>query len=84
MSPPHFGVCSFAISASNPTVLGLAAKLGKGLGYTGHAALEFKKRVGPHFAWNDPLPGFADAGTFLSKLAEARRQRWKARLTTHT
>lgn len=171
MSPPHFGVCSFAISASNPTVLGLAAKLGKGLGYTGHAALEFKwdhrdrlykyielnprtpasvaldeasgvptvwnnyrvalgeeveplpsrqrdgvvylipledmyhrmkdgeplpaillhylryafhKRVGPHFAWNDPLPGFADAGTFLSKLAEARRQRWKARLTAHT
>jgi len=42
MSPPHFGVCSFAVSASNPEVLGLAARLGSGLRYTGHAALEFK------------------------------------------
>lgn len=165
MSPPHFGVCSFAISASNPTVLELAAKVGKGLRYTGHAALEFKwdlrdglykyielnprtpasvaldeasgvptvwntyrvalgeevepapsrqrdgvvylipledmyhrmkdgerlpaillhylryafhKRVGPHFAWNDPLPGFVDAWTFVRGLAESRRRRWRA------
>lgn len=42
MSPPHFGVCSFAVSASNPEILDLAARLGSGLRYTGHAALEFK------------------------------------------
>lgn len=167
MSPPHFGVCSFAISASNSTVLDLTAKLGKALRYTGHAALEFKwdhrdglykyielnprtpasvaldeasgvptvwnsyrvargecpepvsscqrdgvvylilledmyhrmkdgerlgaillhylryafhKRVGPHFAWDDPFPGFADTWTFVRNLVGARLRRRRARL----
>lgn len=42
MSPPHFGVCSLAVSAVNRDVLDLARLLGERLGYTGHASIEFK------------------------------------------
>lgn len=42
MSPPHFGVCSLAVSAANRDVLDLARLLGERLGYTGHASIEFK------------------------------------------
>jgi predicted ATP-grasp superfamily ATP-dependent carboligase len=166
MSPPHFGVCSFAVSASNSEVLELTARLGSRLGYTGHVSLEFKwdhrdglykyielnprlpasvaldeasgvptvwntyrvalgedvepvasrqrdgviylmplddaynrlkdgerlgailahylawslhRRVGPHFAWHDPLPGLVHIWTFLRKPAVERYQRFRAR-----
>jgi predicted ATP-grasp superfamily ATP-dependent carboligase len=42
MVPPHFGVSSFAVSASNPAILELVAALGAKLGYVGHMAAEFK------------------------------------------
>jgi predicted ATP-grasp superfamily ATP-dependent carboligase len=42
MSPPHFGVCSLAVSASNPEFLELVRRLGDLLRYTGHASIEFK------------------------------------------
>lgn len=42
MSPPHFGVCSLAVSASNPEVLELVRRVGGLLSYTGHASIEFK------------------------------------------
>jgi D-aspartate ligase len=42
MSPPHFGVCSLAVSASNPEFLELVRRLGSLLHYTGHASIEFK------------------------------------------
>jgi predicted ATP-grasp superfamily ATP-dependent carboligase len=42
MSPPHFGVCSLAVSASNPEFLELVRQLGALLRYTGHASIEFK------------------------------------------
>lgn len=163
MSPPHFGVCSFAVSASNPEVLELTARLGSRLRYTGHVSVEFKwdhrerlykyielnprlpasvaldeasgvptvwntyrvalgedveavaprqrdgvvylmplddaynrlkdgeslgailrhylawglhKRVGPHFAWNDPWPGIVHIWTFFRKPAASRLRRF--------
>ncbi len=41
-SPSHYGVTSFAISKENPPIIAYVKKLGKQLGYTGPAMIEFK------------------------------------------
>jgi predicted ATP-grasp superfamily ATP-dependent carboligase len=42
LSPPHFGVTTYAVSERNAEVIGLAARLGPALRYTGPAMVEFK------------------------------------------
>lgn len=42
LSPPHFGVTSYAISRPNPEIIEQVAKLGQGLNYVGSAMVEFK------------------------------------------
>lgn len=42
MSPPHFGGSTFAISAFNSEVYELTRRIGKKLGYVGHAGIEFR------------------------------------------
>ena len=42
LSPPHYGVTSYALSESNQKVFDLVAKLGKELEYSGPAMVEFK------------------------------------------
>ena len=41
MAPAHFGVSSFAVSVSNPTIRDLARRIGKALKFSGHASIEF-------------------------------------------
>ena len=41
MAPAHFGVSSFAVSVSNPTIRDLACRIGKALKFSGHASIEF-------------------------------------------
>jgi D-aspartate ligase len=43
LSPPHFGVTSYAVSARNDKVLELVAALGRALRYVGPAMIEFKR-----------------------------------------
>ena len=42
MLPPHFGGSTFAISANNEEVYELARRVGRELGYVGHAGIEFR------------------------------------------
>jgi len=42
LSPPHFGVTSYAVSERNSEIVGLVARLGPALKYTGPAMVEFK------------------------------------------
>jgi predicted ATP-grasp superfamily ATP-dependent carboligase len=42
MSPPHFGVSTYAISASRPEIIEPLRRLGKRLGYVGVGNVEFK------------------------------------------
>lgn len=42
LSPPHYGVTSYAISQSNPQIIDQVVKLGKHLNYVGTAMIEFK------------------------------------------
>lgn len=42
LSPPHYGVTSYAVSQYNDDVVLLSKKLGKALGYVGPAMIEFK------------------------------------------
>lgn len=41
MAPAHFGVATYAVSASNPAVLELARRLGKALRYSGSFGIEW-------------------------------------------
>ena len=41
MAPAHFGVATYAVSASNPVVLELARRLGKALRYSGSFGIEW-------------------------------------------
>jgi predicted ATP-grasp superfamily ATP-dependent carboligase len=45
-SPPHFGVTSFAVGRNNRVVKRQCAMIGKALGYSGPAMMEFKYDVG--------------------------------------
>ncbi len=42
LSPPHYGVTSYAVSEANPEVVRLVARLGEALAYSGPAMVEFK------------------------------------------
>ena len=42
LSPPHYGVTSYAVSERNPAVVALVERLASGLGYVGSAMVEFK------------------------------------------
>ncbi len=42
LSPPHYGVTSYAVSERNPEVLDMVAKIGRALRYVGPAMVEFK------------------------------------------
>lgn len=42
LSPPHYGVTSYAVSEVNPEVVRLVSRLGEALGYVGPAMVEFK------------------------------------------
>ena len=42
MLPPHFGGSTFAISANNDEVYELTRRVGRELGYVGHAGIEFR------------------------------------------
>lgn len=42
-----------------------------------YLACSLRKRVGPHFAWNDPLPGFYFAANFLRRPIARRLERWR-------
>jgi len=42
MLPPHFGGSTFAISANNEEVYELSRRVGRELGYIGHAGIEFR------------------------------------------
>lgn len=42
LSPPHFGVSSYARSAENQQIVDMVARLGEGLKYVGPAMVEFK------------------------------------------
>lgn len=46
MSPPHFGVTTFAVSRHNAAIKAMSARIGKALAYTGPAMLEFKYHAG--------------------------------------
>lgn len=45
LSPPHYGVTSYAISKDNKQIVELVKKLGKQLKYLGPAMIEFKRDV---------------------------------------